>query len=265
MKENKVTNSQRLLLIAIVFLAAAPLTRAQDAASTPFQPMLSPSPETSPTPRAKATATPRRTPTATPRAIPVATIKPVVTSTPKPTPIPTPKPTVTPTATPKPTQTPTPTPKPTPKPTPTPTPRPTPTPTPAVILPAADEGPVAEKLKELEQQWEGSLLTRDTSLIEKLVADDFVGTSSSGKLGSKSTMLDESKNDKNVYQSAVSSDMSVHAYGPSVAVVLGIAKESGKDAAGRSFSHTYRFTDTWVERNGEWQCVAAHAMALPKK
>jgi ketosteroid isomerase-like protein len=108
-------------------------------------------------------------------------------------------------------------------------------------------------------------LSHDTSSIEKIVADDFVGTSSSGKTGDKATLLAEAKRDTNTYTSAVSSDMTVRMYGPSVAVVTGIAKETGKTKAGKTFSHAYRFTDTWVERNGEWQCVAAHAMALPKK
>ena len=103
------------------------------------------------------------------------------------------------------------------------------------------------------------------TIIEKLVAEDFVGTSSSGKLGNKSTMISEARKDKSVYTSAVSGDMAVHSFGPSVAVVTGIARESGKTAGGKAFSHSYRFTDTWVERNGEWQCVAAHAMALPKR
>ncbi|MEY2512113.1 MAG: hypothetical protein QOE26_2876 [Verrucomicrobiota bacterium] len=117
----------------------------------------------------------------------------------------------------------------------------------------------------MESRWEASLLSHDTTAIEKIVADDFVGTSSSGKTGSKTTLLAEAKRDTNTYASAVSSDMTVHMYGPSVAVVTGIAKETGKTKAGKTFSHSYRFTDTWVERNGEWQCVAAHAMALPKK
>jgi hypothetical protein len=102
------------------------------------------------------------------------------------------------------------------------------------------------------------------------VADDFIGTSSSGKQGDKATLLAEAKRDNNTYTSAVSSDMNVRMFGPSVAVVTGIAKETGKTKAGKTkagktFTHSYRFTDTWVERNGEWQCVAAHAMALPKK
>ena len=124
---------------------------------------------------------------------------------------------------------------------------------------------VTARIKELESHWEGSLLSHDTAVIEKIVADDFIGTSSSGKTGDKATLLAEAKRDTNTYISAVSSDMAVRMFGPGVAVVTGIAKETGKTKAGKSFSHSYRFTDTWVERNGEWQCVAAHAMALPKK
>jgi ketosteroid isomerase-like protein len=120
-------------------------------------------------------------------------------------------------------------------------------------------------LKELESRWEASLLSHDTSAIEKMVADDFIGTSSSGKQGDKATLLAEAKRDTNTYTSAVSSDMTVRTFGPNVAVVTGIAKESGKTKAGKTFSHTYRFTDTWVERDGEWQCVAAQAMAISKK
>ena len=108
-----------------------------------------------------------------------------------------------------------------------------------------------------------SFLADETEI--KIVADDFIGTSSSGKTGDKGTLLAEAKRDTSTYTSAVSSDMTVKMFGPTVAVVTGVAKESGKTKAGKIFTHSYRFTDTWVERNGEWQCVAAHAMALPKK
>jgi len=288
----------RFLVTAIVFLAAAQFLRAQDAASTPFlqtspspveesatptpkptpsataamtpkptpiptaKPTSTPKPTATPTPKPTATPTPRPTATPTPKPTATATPEPTATPTPKPTATPTPKPTATPT--PKPTATPTPRPTATPKPTPKPTPIPTPKPTPSASPIVEESGPAA-KLKELEQSWEGSLLTHDAGVIARIVADDFVGTSSSGKIGNKSTLLAEARSDKSVYKSAVSEEISVHTFGPNVAVVTGIARESGKNAAGKSFSHAYRFTDTWVERNGEWQCVAAHAMALPKK
>lgn len=97
------------------------------------------------------------------------------------------------------------------------------------------------------------------------MAEDFVGTSSSGKVGNKASMIAEARKDKNVYTSAVSSDMVVHTFGPNMAVVTGIVRETGKTPAGKAFSQAFRFTDTWMERSGEWQCVAASALALPKK
>ena len=121
------------------------------------------------------------------------------------------------------------------------------------------------ELKAQEQRWEGSFATHDISVTEQLVTEDFVGTSSGGKVGNKSTMIAEARKDKNVYTSAVSEDMIVHSFGPNVAVVTGIAREAGKTSSGKAFSQAYRFTDTWVERNGKWQCVAASAIAIPEK
>jgi ketosteroid isomerase-like protein len=282
----------RLFVFATVFLAAAALVRAQDAASTPFQ-QRSPAAideSPTPTPTTRPTGTPKPSPrpsvkpleTATPDVIETQTPKPAATATatlkPMATATSSAKPTATATATAKPPATATATAKPiatataTAKPTatatlpPKPTPNPPPKPTPSVDVSAAtSDDSVASKLKELESRWEGSLLNHDTSAIEKMVAEDFIGTSSSGKQGDKATLLAEAKRDTNVYSSAVSSEMTVRTFAPNVAVVTGIAKETGKTKAGKAFSHTYRFTDTWVERNGQWQCVAAQAMALPKK
>jgi ketosteroid isomerase-like protein len=141
-------------------------------------------------------------------------------------------------------------------------PTPIPVESPAVELSGGD---VASTLKSLEQRWEGSFVTHDISVIEHVVAEDFVGTSASGRVGNKATMIAEARKDKNTYTSAVSSDMTVHSFGPNIAVVTGVARESGKTSAGKAFSQAFRFTDTWVERNGEWQLVSASAIALPKK
>jgi ketosteroid isomerase-like protein len=137
----------------------------------------------------------------------------------------------------------------------------------SVETPTADqtETDIASKLKALEQRWEGSFMSHDLSVLEQLVAEDFVGTSSSGRVGTKASMIAEARKDKNVYASAISSDMVVHTFGPNVAVVTGIVRETGKTPSGKAFSQTFRFTDTWMERNGEWQCVAASALAFPKK
>ncbi|MBA2584864.1 MAG: DUF4440 domain-containing protein [Chthoniobacterales bacterium] len=124
---------------------------------------------------------------------------------------------------------------------------------------------IRAKIRALESRWENSLVRHNTAVVDVLVADDFVGTGSNGKVGNKSTVLREAKKDKNTYDSAVAGHMSVRGFGAHVAVVTGITKEVGKTPEGRSFEHRYHFTDTWMERSGKWQCIASHAVLMPEK
>lgn len=126
-------------------------------------------------------------------------------------------------------------------------------------------GSAGDRIKTLEREWESAIANHDASVIERVVADDFVGVSSTGRIGDKGTLLAEAKRDKNTYKTASARQMTVRMYGSHVAVVLGMTKESGTTASGRPFDHTYRFTDTWMERDGKWQCIAAHAAVAGKR
>lgn len=108
-------------------------------------------------------------------------------------------------------------------------------------------------------------MKHDADVVDELLADDFIGTSSTGRVGSKSTLLYELKHDQNTYSSATARGLIVRAFGPNVAVVAGTAKETGTTPDGQRFSNSSRFTDTWMKRNDRWQCVASHVAQLPKK
>lgn len=125
-------------------------------------------------------------------------------------------------------------------------------------------GYIGATVRALENRWQNAIVKHDVAVIDELVAEDFIGTSSTGKLGSKSTMLYEVKRDANTYNSATTGSMRVRAYGQHVAVVAGISRESGTTGSGQSFTNTRRFTDTWMQRGGRWQCIASHATELPK-
>jgi ketosteroid isomerase-like protein len=43
-----------------------------------------------------------------------------------------------------------------------------------------------------------------------------------------------------------------------IVVIKGTSK--GKDVSGRS-----QWTDTWIKRGGQWQCVASHSTRITKK
>lgn len=123
---------------------------------------------------------------------------------------------------------------------------------------------VGATIRALENRWQNSIVKHNFGVIEELVADDFIGTSSTGRLGSKSTLLSESRHDKNIYSSAVARGMIVRAYGSDVAVATGVTREAGTTPDGRRFTNARRFTDTWMKRNGRWQCVCSNATELPR-
>jgi hypothetical protein len=59
--------------------------------------------------------------------------------------------------------------------------------------------------------------------------------------------------------------MEVHAYGDNVATVCGTSTEAGKDKDGKAFTHHYGWVDTWMQRNGKWECIAEAGMLMSEK
>jgi ketosteroid isomerase-like protein len=133
----------------------------------------------------------------------------------------------------------------------------------AAAAPSGKKMSVEAALKDNENRWEAAIAKHDTVSVGSMVADDFVGVYFNGKVNSKSGAMAESKKDRDTYKSAVNEKLAVHTYGPNVAVVVGTAHEKGTDKDGKPFDRKFRFTDTWVERGGRWQCVASQVMKLP--
>lgn len=128
--------------------------------------------------------------------------------------------------------------------------------------PAGKKMSVQAALKDKENRWEAAIAKHDIATVEAMVANDFIGVSSKAKVMNRRALLAEMKSDKDTYSSAKVEKLDVHAYGPAVAVVVGTAREKGSDKDGKAFDRTFRFTDTWMERNGQWQCVASQVMKI---
>jgi ketosteroid isomerase-like protein len=114
----------------------------------------------------------------------------------------------------------------------------------------------------LENRWAAATAAKDLPTIQGLLAGDYVGVTAGGNIVNKAGLLAELRRDKNTYDSVANARLDVRIHG-STAVIVGTTKQRGKDAAGKPFSYTYRWTDTWVERNGTWQCVASQSIRLP--
>jgi ketosteroid isomerase-like protein len=130
--------------------------------------------------------------------------------------------------------------------------------------PTGKKTTVEAALKDNENRWATAHGKAGAPIVEALVADDFIGVSSKGKIQNRRAMLAEMKKDRDTYTSAKNEKLDVHRYGNNVAVVVGKYRETGTDKDGKAFDRAYYFTDTWVERNGAWKCVASENMLAPK-
>jgi hypothetical protein len=130
--------------------------------------------------------------------------------------------------------------------------------------PSGKKMSVEATLKDMENKWEASFASHDPSVAQSYIAADFIGVHPKGKILGKSGLIAEFKKDKDTYTSAKNEKLDVHMFGSSVAVVVGRAREKGTGKGGK-FDRVYLFTDTWMERNGQWQCIASEAMELPRR
>jgi ketosteroid isomerase-like protein len=120
-------------------------------------------------------------------------------------------------------------------------------------------------IKDSENRWEAAVANHDAATVQTMVASDFMGVSAKGKFINKSGLLDEYKSDKDTYKSAKNEKLTVRAYDKDLIVVTGAARAKGTGKDGKAFDRTYLFTDTWVDRNGQWQCVASQATLRGQK
>ena len=146
-----------------------------------------------------------------------------------------------------------------------PTPAKAPSPAGPAAAAAASGGKtnVAATIRDLESRWAAAIQAHDTTVPQQLVAADYIGVNSAGRVVNKAALVAEMKRDKNNYDSAVNSGVTVRVNG-NVAVAVGTTKQSGKDPSGKEFSYTYRWTDTWLERNGQWQCIASQSFLVTR-
>ena len=86
--------------------------------------------------------------------------------------------------------------------------------------------------------------------LDAILADDLTEVAPSGAVGTKSSILSEAKSAK--VSVCKTEAMKVRVYG-NAAVVRGVVTYKDSTSGGE-----YQFTDTYIRRNGRWQCVATH-------
>lgn len=122
--------------------------------------------------------------------------------------------------------------------------------------------PVAKSLIEMERQWAEVCVSHDIKVLERILADDFLGTNTDGKLYTKSEDIEKIRSSAKRFVSGRLNNVKVRFFGSEMAVLHGVETCVRKTNEGTEEPEIAIWTDTWLKRSGRWQIVAAQDAAF---
>ena len=117
-------------------------------------------------------------------------------------------------------------------------------------------------LKYAEAQWAEAFKNRDKDALARILADDFIFTDDEGEVHDKAEYIKGATELVKV-ESYKLDDLAARAVGAAGVVTgrwSGKVTIGGKDASGE-----FRFTDTFVKRQGRWQVLASQDTRIPQQ
>ena len=134
--------------------------------------------------------------------------------------------------------------------------------TPTIAAPADSEDAIVATISQLEKDWVAAIEKQDTATVERLLAEDFVGTSPTAHTFTKTQAVDDLKSARYVVEKMALDEVSVNVYGTTAVSFTSQEERSKYD--GDDTSGHYHFTDVWVKKDGRWQVVASHGTRYDK-
>jgi ketosteroid isomerase-like protein len=132
-------------------------------------------------------------------------------------------------------------------------------PTPASALPSDDEKTVAG----LDTQYQAAVEKNDAMTMDRILADDFVLVTGTGKTFTKADLLKDARNQTALYERQDDSRQTVRVWGDT-AVVTALLWAKGTEG-GKPFEYKLWFSDTYVRTPIGWRYVFGQAsIPLPK-
>jgi ketosteroid isomerase-like protein len=115
----------------------------------------------------------------------------------------------------------------------------------------------------LDTQYQAAVKKNDVATMDRLLADDFILVTGSGKVYTKSDLLDEARGGLVVYEHQEDTAQTVRVWGDT-AVVTAKLWEKGTDN-GKPLDKMVWFSDTYVRTPTGWRYVFGQSsLALPK-
>jgi len=116
------------------------------------------------------------------------------------------------------------------------------------------------KILALENAWNQAEEHKDTGALDGLLAATLVYIDYDGTLMNKAQFMASVKAPSLYPDQIVNESMTAQVYGDS-AVMTGIYREKGIHN-GKTYLRRGRCTDTWINENGTWRCVASQSTLI---
>ena len=122
--------------------------------------------------------------------------------------------------------------------------------------PTADERAVLD----LEEAWAKAVVKRDAATFKRLLAPGFTYTEDD-RMQSGAELMRDIVSGSDTVTEARNEKLATQSYGNTM-IVTGWLVMRGR-SGGKPFDRRYRFTDTWLKRDGQWQIIAAQDYLVP--
>jgi len=132
----------------------------------------------------------------------------------------------------------------------------------AVIGAKANAAEDRKAVAALDTQYQAAVEKNDAATMDRILADDFVLVTGSGKTYTKADLLSEARGGQTVYERQGDSEQTIRVWGDTAVVTAKLWSKGTRD--GEPFEHTLWFSDTYVRTPTGWRYVFGQAsLALP--
>ena len=115
----------------------------------------------------------------------------------------------------------------------------------------------------LDAAYQSAVKKNDASTMDRILADDFILVTGSGKTYTKADLLEEARTRRFVYEHQEDSAQMVRIWGDTAVVTAKLWEKGAQD--GKPFDYTVWFSDTYVRTATGWRYVFGQSsLPLPK-
>ena len=132
-----------------------------------------------------------------------------------------------------------------------------------IAVPVAAQTPSDNaEVRAAAQAFDDAQLHGDRSVLERMLAPDYLLVRGSGRVGDKKDFIDGFTDPNAHLEPFEISDRLFIRPSPDTAIVGGEARVRGTDH-GKAFKEHFRYSDTFARRNGQWVVVYTQVTPLP--